>query len=67
MRQSIEELIEHMVSHGSSLTINWGEDTGCYEVDWITSGERFRGINTELYAAMRRAMTNAAEHFGVEV
>lgn len=62
-----EHLIEHMVDHGSSLTINWGEDTGCYEVDWITSGERFRGVSRELYQAIRQAIVNAAEHFGVTV
>ena len=56
--------IEHLINHGSSLTLNWGEDTGCWEVDWITSGERFRGVSRDLGAAMQQALSNAEERFG---
>lgn len=40
-------LVEYMRSHGSSVDLNWGEDTGCWECSWITGGERYTG------AAMR--------------
>jgi hypothetical protein len=62
---SIRVLIEHMINHGSSMTISWGEDTGCYEVDWITSGKRFRGVDRNLLTAAHQVISNAADHFGI--
>lgn len=57
------ELIEHMINHGSSLNMNWGEDTGGYEVDWITSGKRFHGYDRNLTKAMEQAIRSARTHF----
>jgi hypothetical protein len=58
----LETTIEYLINHGSSMTINWGEDTGCYEVYWITGGSRFRGVSRNLRTAMSQAVENAVEH-----
>jgi hypothetical protein len=58
-------LIEYMINHGSNLNINWGEDDGCYEVDWITSGVRFHGISRSLTTALQQAIHSAEERFGL--
>jgi hypothetical protein len=47
--------IEDMRSHGESLVLNWGEDTGAWEVSWITSGVRHVGISHDLQEACLRA------------
>lgn len=64
---NLEELIVYMVNHGSSLTMNWGEDTGGYEVDWITGGKRFHTHDRSLPNAMRDAIQCAGAHFGIEI
>lgn len=57
--------IEYMRTHGSSLIMNWGEDTGVWEVAWITSGRRFCGFSKDLRAAVDQAHTAAADAFKV--
>jgi hypothetical protein len=47
--------IEDMRSKGSSLVLNWGEDTGAWEVSWITSGVRHVGISHDLQEAFMPA------------
>jgi hypothetical protein len=64
VRGDLANRIEYMVNHGSSLTVNWGEDNGCYEVDWITGGERFRGVSRNLLDAMQQAVDAAERRFG---
>jgi len=61
----LEPRLEHLINHGSSLTISWGEDTGCFEVDWITSGERFFGVSRNLNSALEEAESKARQHFGL--
>ena len=38
-------LVLWMQHHGSSLTLNWGEDTDAWECSWITGGLRFTGCS----------------------
>ena len=52
MYMDTEPLIRWMQRHGSSLILNWGEDTGNWEVAWISGGKRFVGVDP----VMRRAM-----------
>lgn len=59
----LEEKLNDLIAHGSSLNINWGEDTGGFEVDWITSGERFSATNRSLMAALGAVRNNALIHF----
>jgi hypothetical protein len=55
----LEARLEYLINHGSSLTLNWGEDTGSFEVDWITSGRRFRGVCRDLGCALEMAESAA--------
>jgi hypothetical protein len=59
-----EELIEHMREHGSSLIMNWGEDTAVWEVAWITSGGRFCGFRKQLRDALYAAHNDAIGGLG---
>jgi hypothetical protein len=36
-----DRALELMRRNGSSVTLNWGEDTGQWECSWITGGKRF--------------------------
>jgi hypothetical protein len=51
---------------GSSLIMNWGEDTDCWEVDWITAGKRYHGISNALIGALIAAESNAARALEAE-
>lgn len=33
--------LQLMADRGSSVTLNWGEDTNAWECSWITGGKRF--------------------------
>lgn len=48
-------LVTHMQAGGSSLVMNWGEDNSLWEVDWITSGKRYRGCKQSLVTALEDA------------
>jgi hypothetical protein len=63
--RGVERRIEHRKNHGSSLTLNWGEDTDAWEVDWITSGRRFVGVCRDLGCALEQAEALARGEFGV--
>ncbi len=56
--------IDWMQLNGSSVVLNWGEDTGCWEVSWITVGQRFTGIQSELKRALLQSLNKALEVFG---
>ena len=64
---TLEEPVEFMINHGSSLQLNWGEDNGCWEVSWITGGERFCGVSRDLREAMVVAIKAARDRYGHEV
>lgn len=34
-------ILTHMQRNGSSVVLNWGEDTEQWECSWITGGERY--------------------------
>ncbi len=34
-----------MAEHGTSVDLNWGEDTDCWECSWVTSGNRHTGFS----------------------
>lgn len=36
----LKDKIVWLKQHGSSLTMNWGEDTDTWDVEWISGGER---------------------------
>lgn len=36
-------ILGRMQQMGSSVDLNWGEDTGAWECSWISSGKRFTG------------------------
>lgn len=63
----IGPLIEHMKDHGSSLNMGWGEDTGQWEVAWITGGRRFCGFNRYLVSALFQAGNAACEYYEVPI
>lgn len=58
--------IEMLRRAGSSLIMNWSEDTDCWEVDWITAGKRYRGISNALIGALIDAESNAARDLEAE-
>jgi hypothetical protein len=55
-----------MTEHGSSLIMNWGEDTGMWECSWITGGVRIIVVSKELEAALTEARIKALAHFHVD-
>lgn len=55
MQMNVEQWIDFLKQRGSSLILNWGEDNDCWEVDWITSGKRYRGVSKLLTTALSDA------------
>jgi len=45
---SLEETLLWMKDKGSSVDLNYGEDTDAWECSWITGGERYTGVNKEI-------------------
>ncbi len=54
-----ESLLAYMTKHGSSVVLNWGEDTEVWECSWITDGRRYSGFRKEAHDAAREAYYNA--------
>lgn len=50
--QNNEERVEWLRSRGSSLMLSWGEDTGLWEVSWITGGKRYSHTSNDLGRAL---------------
>lgn len=57
---AVGALLIYMKDHGSSLLLNWGEDTGQWECSWITGGQRFTGYGATLELAACRAALKAS-------
>jgi hypothetical protein len=38
------DFLAYMKQRGSSLTLDWGDDTDQWECSWISSGDRFVGV-----------------------
>jgi hypothetical protein len=38
--EALPTMLAYMQRYGSSVTLNYGEDTGLWECSWITGGER---------------------------
>lgn len=57
---SVEEKLAFMQQRGSSVLLNWGEDTSLWECSWITSGERVTGIAVDMGLAVHRALQGGA-------
>jgi hypothetical protein len=55
----LERLMAFMQRHGSSVLLNWGEDTGQWECSWITSGTRYTGLAGGALEAARDAYYHA--------
>lgn len=53
--------LEQMRERGSSVILNWGEDTNCWECSWITSGKRYTGVSTNPHEAVRLALLKFVE------
>lgn len=57
-QESFLKALEYMGQHGSSVTVNWGEDTGAWEVSWITDGKRYTGVSANLQMALIVCVNN---------
>lgn len=55
------EHLDRMKERGSSVILNWGEDTNCWECSWITSGKRYVGVSTSPHEAVRLALLRLVE------
>lgn len=42
--QELPTMLAYMQRHGSSVILNYGEDTGLWECSWITGGDRFTSV-----------------------
>ncbi len=51
--------IRWMRTHGSSLSMTWGEDNELWEVAWITLGVRHCGFHRQLHDALEQALRSA--------
>ena len=64
MGERLAHEIEDLKRHGSSLAMNWGEDTGMWEVAWITGGVRFVSVGPDLALTLANCRAKAYTHFG---
>jgi hypothetical protein len=55
--------LETLQTHGSCLDLSWDEETGRWEVAWITAGERFRAVHVRLEAALAAVWQQAVQRF----
>jgi len=56
---SVEEALQWMKVHGSSVCLNYGEDNDLWECSWITSGKRYTGFSKEVRGAIVESMNNS--------
>jgi hypothetical protein len=54
-------VLHFMAAHGSSLTLDWGEETAAWECAWVTGGTRFVGHGDTAMLAICRAAMEAME------
>lgn len=43
-RGRLYRALSYMAKHGSSVVLNYGEDTGQWECSWIVEGHRYVGV-----------------------
>lgn len=55
-QSSIEETLAWMIDNGSSLILDWGEDSHMWECSWISGGERFTGLQKEIRLAILQSL-----------
>lgn len=55
MTGKLAENLEWMRQRGTSVILNWGEDTDLWECSWIANGERFTGFSDDPLDATRAA------------
>lgn len=61
---ALEHALEGMKLGGSAVSVSWGEDTDCWEVSWITGGNRYTGISKNLLTAVRLVVEDAEAERG---
>lgn len=54
-------LVRLMTRRGTSVILNWGEDTGQWECSWIFRGERYTGVRADPFMAVWEAVALAME------
>ena len=59
---AIVEQLCFMQAHGSSVTLNYGEDTDYWECSWITSGKRFSGYPHRMGSAVVDCLKLLVKH-----
>lgn len=64
--RSAARYLAYMKERGSSLTLDWGEDSDMWECSWISGGDRFTGVArsplraaVDCYEAMMKAKREA--------
>lgn len=63
-KQDLADTIAELKDDGSSLIMNWGEDTGQWECAWITGGIRFVSIGPDLTQTLKACRAKAYTYYG---
>lgn len=53
LEANVMVILTWMQRYGSSISLNFGEDTGLWEVSWITGGKRITETNRIFFDALR--------------
>ena len=56
---TLVELLQHLQERGSSVTLNWGEDTDLWECSFISGGVRYTAHSLHPEQAVRDAWKKA--------
>lgn len=56
---TVENVLEWMRAHGSSVLLNWGEDPDAWECSWITGGKRYTGCQVKMRSALLECLNKA--------
>ena len=54
-RGRLYRMLGFMADKGSSVVLDYGEDTGQWEASWITGGNRYVGVNRDVEDALEEA------------
>jgi hypothetical protein len=49
---AVWRLLQFMRERGTSVTLNWGEDTDAWEATWITVGDRYLAADHDVVRAL---------------
>lgn len=63
-RRQLTEILDWMSQRGSSVILNWGEDSNAWECSWITGGDRFTSFDVSPCTAAVKAIEKCLEHEG---